>query len=216
MIFITILKLLICIILAYLIGSFPSAYVVGKVFFNRDIRKMGSGNVGTTNTYRVFGFLPGTVVLLLDIFKGTLGASLPLFFGIPGGKPWMILVGFAAVIGHCYSIFLNFKGGKAVATGSGILLAYDPKLFFIAAALFLVIILLTSTVSIASLIVLPFVTIMAIVMKDPYLFVVALIVTGIVYYKHIPNIKRLKNHDENIVHFGLVYYLRKKHSQKTN
>lgn len=204
-----VLKIVLCFILAYLIGSFPSGYLIGEIFFQQDIRHLGSGNVGTTNTFRAFGILPGIVVLGLDIFKGTLGASLPVFFHVPG-KQWMILVGLAAVLGHCFSIFLHFKGGKAVATASGILLAYNPPLFVFAFSMFILIILLTSTVSLASLISLPVLTLAVIPTHDPYFLFAAILVTIVVYVRHLPNIRRLCHHQENIVHFGLVYYLRKK------
>lgn len=206
------LKVIICFILAYLVGSFPSAYVLGKVFFHQDIRESGSGNIGTTNTFRVFGVLPGITVLALDIFKGTLGASLPVFFNVPG-KQWMIVVGLAAVIGHCYSIFMHFTGGKAVATASGILLAYNPPLFGVAFSLFALIVLISSTVSLASLISLPVLTILIWRTHDPYFLFAAILVTIVVYVRHWPNIKRLIHHDENLVHIGLVYYLQK-HRQK--
>ncbi|MBA1434759.1 glycerol-3-phosphate 1-O-acyltransferase PlsY [Bombilactobacillus bombi] len=203
------MKLIICFTLAYLIGSIPSAYLLGKLYFHQDIRQLGSGNIGTTNTFRTFGFFPGVTVLLLDIFKGTLGASLPLFLNVPG-KQWMLLVGIAAVIGHCFPIFLHFKGGKAVATGSGILLAYNPPLFLVAAGMFLTLVLLTSTVSIASLVVMPIFTLITFFIHDYFLMLAAIVVTIIVYVRHLPNIKRLAHHQENIVHLGLVYYLRKK------
>ncbi|NVY95785.1 glycerol-3-phosphate 1-O-acyltransferase PlsY [Lactobacillus sp. DCY120] len=203
------MKIVICFILAYLIGSFPSGYLIGRIFFHQDIRQIGSGNIGTTNTFRAFGVLPGTAVLALDIFKGTLAASLPLFFRIPDHF-WMIIVGLAAVAGHCYSIFLHFRGGKAVATASGILLAYNPPLFVLGAVLFATIILLSSTVSLASLIVLPVLTIVILFTGDFYLLFAAVVVTIIVYYRHWPNIKRLLNHQENLVHIGLAYYLQQK------
>ncbi|UQS84392.1 glycerol-3-phosphate 1-O-acyltransferase PlsY [Bombilactobacillus thymidiniphilus] len=207
------LKIAICFILAYLIGSFPSAYVIGKVFFKQDVRQLGSGNIGTTNTFRVFGVLPGITVLALDIFKGTLGASLPMFFQVPG-KQWMIIIGLAAVLGHCFPIFLHFHGGKAVATASGILLAYNPPLFLFAFSMFTIIVLLTSTVSIASLISLPVLTIAIIPTHDPYFLAAGILVTIIVYWRHLSNIKRIFSHQENIIHVGLVYYLSQKKSKK--
>ncbi|UQS81490.1 glycerol-3-phosphate 1-O-acyltransferase PlsY [Bombilactobacillus folatiphilus] len=209
------LKIAICFILAYLIGSFPSGYLIGKLFFHQDIRQNGSGNIGTTNTFRVFGVLPGVTVLVLDIFKGTLGASLPVFFQVPG-KPWMIIIGLASVLGHCFSIFMHFKGGKAVATAAGILLAYNPPLFLFAFFLFAIIILISSTVSLASLISLPVLTFLIWRTHDPYFLFAAVLVTIVVYIRHIPNIKRLANHNENLVHIGLVYSLSKKRQSRSH
>ncbi|MBA1394548.1 hypothetical protein EQ500_11860, partial [Lactobacillus sp. XV13L] len=139
----------------------------------------------------------------------TLGASSAFCVNVPG-QQWMQLVGIAAVIGHCFPIFLHFKGGKAVATGSGILLAYNPPLFLVAAGMFLTLVLLTSTVSIASLVVMPIFTLITFFIHDYFLMLAAIVVTIIVYVRHLPNIKRLAHHQENIVHLGLVYYLRKK------
>jgi len=197
------MKLLICAILAYLIGSFPSAYIVGKVFFHKNIFEYGSGNVGTTNAYRVLGKFAGTAVLFIDILKGTLGASLPIFFGL--NRHWILFVGICAVIGHCYSIFLKFRGGKAVATSAGILLAYNPLLFVICFAFLAAIVYTTSMVSVASLTTVLFFTIATLFLHDWILTTVAAIVTIIVYYRHIPNIKRLLKGKENLVPIGLRY-----------
>jgi glycerol-3-phosphate acyltransferase PlsY len=206
------MKLLICAILAYLIGSFPTAYIVGKVFFHKNIFDYGSGNVGTTNAYRVFGKFAGTAVLIIDILKGTLGALMPLFFGLD--KHWVLFIGIFAVIGHCFSIFLKFKGGKAVATSAGILLAYNPLLFFICFIFLATIVYITSMVSVASLTTVLFFTIASLFLHDWILTVVAAIVTVIVYIRHIPNIKRLLKGKENLVSIGLRYKKQQKQQQK--
>lgn len=205
------MKLLICVILAYLIGSFPTAYLVGKIFFHKNIFDYGSGNVGTTNAYRVFGKTAGTVVLVIDILKGTLGALMPVFFGL--NRHLILFVGICAVIGHCYSIFLKFRGGKAVATSAGILLAYNPLLFLICFILLASIVYVTSMVSVASLTTILVFTIMTLFLHDWILTTVAVIVTVIIYYRHIPNIKRLLKGQENLVPIGLRY---KKQQAKVN
>ena len=205
------MKLLICVILAYLIGSFPTAYLVGKIFFHKNIFDYGSGNVGTTNAYRVFGKTAGTVVLVIDILKGTLGALMPVFFGL--NHHLILFVGICAVIGHCYSIFLKFRGGKAVATSAGILLAYNPLLFLICFILLASIVYVTSMVSVASLTTILVFTIMTLFLHDWILTTVAVIVTVIIYYRHIPNIKRLLKGQENLVPIGLRY---KKQQAKVN
>lgn len=113
------------IIIAYLLGSIPTGLWIGKYIYHKDIRKLGSGNIGTTNTFRTLGFKAGVVVLFIDILKGTLAASQPYFLGISGTvNP--LLIGLFASLGHTVSIFDNFHGGKAVATSAGILLAYQP------------------------------------------------------------------------------------------
>ncbi|WP_125708661.1 glycerol-3-phosphate 1-O-acyltransferase PlsY [Companilactobacillus zhongbaensis] len=205
-------KLVICMILAYVIGSFPTAYIVGKVFFHKNIFDYGSGNVGTTNAYRVFGPIAGTAVLFVDILKGTLGAFLPIFVGID--RPWMLFVGLFAVIGHVFSIFLKFRGGKAVATSAGILLAYSPILFIVCFACFALIVYLTSMVSVASLITIVVFTVASGFMHDWILTSVACVVTVIIYVKHIPNIKRLLKGKENLVAIGLAYKRQQKKLQE--
>lgn len=197
------MKLLICAILAYLIGSFPTAYIVGKVFFHKNIFEYGSGNVGTTNAYRVFGPYAGTGVLIVDILKGTLGALMPVFFGLD--HHWILFIGIFAVIGHVFSIFLKFRGGKAVATSAGILLAYNPLLFLICFICLATIVYVTSMVSVASLTTVLFFAIASIFLHDWILTTAAVIVTIIVYIRHIPNIKRLLKGKENLVPIGLAY-----------
>ncbi|WP_125763804.1 glycerol-3-phosphate 1-O-acyltransferase PlsY [Companilactobacillus hulinensis] len=197
------MKLLVCAILAYLIGSFPTAYIVGKVFFHKNIFEYGSGNVGTTNAYRVFGPFAGTVVLIFDILKGTLGALMPVFFGLD--RHWILFIGIFAVVGHVFSIFLKFRGGKAVATSAGILLAYNPLLFTICFICLALIVYLTSMVSVASLTTVLVFTIATLFMHDWILTGAAAVVTIIVYVRHIPNIKRLLKGKENLVPIGLAY-----------
>ncbi len=122
------LKIASLFILAYLIGSFPTGVLVGKIFFHKDIRKYGSGNIGTTNAFRVLGPVAGIIVFLIDFFKGTLATLLPVLFNL--GSHYLCLVfGLAAILGHAFSIFLKFKGGKAVATSAGFLLGYNVHFF---------------------------------------------------------------------------------------
>ncbi|MDO1605407.1 glycerol-3-phosphate 1-O-acyltransferase PlsY [Lactobacillus sp. YT155] len=203
------LNISISIILSYLIGSFPSAYVIGKIFYKKDVLQLGSKNVGTTNAYRVLGPTAAIITMIIDILKGTLGSFMPVFFGI-NNRHLMLLVGFAAVIGHCFSIFIHFKGGKAVATSAGILLAYSPELFLWAFATFIILVLLTSTVSISSLTALTILSLVSFLYHDPIFSAVAVVVTIFIFIRHIPNIKRLVKGNENTLNFGLVHYLKNK------
>ena len=203
------MKILLSIILSYLIGSFPSAYVIGKIFYQKNVLELGSKNVGTTNAYRVLGPFAAISTMVIDILKGTLGSFMPVFFGITD-RHWMLYIGFAAVIGHCFSIFLRFRGGKAVATSAGILLAYNPLLFAIVFATFTVFVLLTSTVSFSSLTTLTLLSILSLFGNDPIFSVIVILVTIFIFIRHIPNIKRLIHGNENILNFGLAHYLRNK------
>lgn len=201
------------IIIAYLLGSIPTGLWIGKYIYHKDIRKLGSGNIGTTNTFRTLGFKAGVVVLVFDVLKGTLAASQPYFLGISGTvNP--LLIGLFASLGHTVSIFDNFHGGKAVATSAGILLAYNPFLFFIACLIFIGIMCLTSMVSAASITAITAIFLIALYIRDWILAIVAGILTAIVLYRHISNIRRILAGKESMVNFGLGYYLRQKKQNK--
>ncbi|WP_066390998.1 glycerol-3-phosphate 1-O-acyltransferase PlsY [Neobacillus mesonae] len=133
---------------SYLIGSIPTALIVGKLFFGVDIRELGSKNPGATNTLRVLGKKSAIFVLLIDLGKGALAASLPLFFHLDA-EP--LYFGLAAVVGHCFPIFAGFRGGKAIATTAGALLIADLSLLIIAYLIFFLVIFLTKYVFLGSI-----------------------------------------------------------------
>lgn len=207
------MQLTLSLILAYLIGSIPSGVWIGQWWYHKDIRQAGSHNIGTTNAYRVLGPVGGTVVLGMDILKGTLGASMPLLLGL--SQHYLVLVvGLAAVLGHTCSIFIGFKGGKAVATSAGICLAYSPWFFLICCGIFLSLVLLTSMVSIASTLGMTLVVLVSLLWHDWLLTAVAAVLWLVFLLRHRENFKRIKAGTENMVPFGLGYYLRtrKQHS----
>lgn len=201
---------IVMIIIAYLLGSIPSGLWIGKYFYHKDIRKEGSGNIGTTNTFRVLGAKAGVIVLIMDILKGTLAASQPYLFHVPVNP---LLIGLVASIGHTCSIFDHFHGGKAVATSAGILLAYNPLLFIVAASVFIGMILLTSMVSCASIVGVSTIVIIALCIHDQILSIIAGIITVLIIVRHRSNIGRIIQGKESMVKFGLGYYLRQKHQQ---
>lgn len=201
------LKIIIMIIIGYLLGSIPSGVWIGKYFFNKDIRNYGSGNMGTTNTFRVLGKKAGITVLLLDMLKGSLTALLPFFFGVHVNA---LLIGLSAILGHAFPIFAGFKGGKAVATSVGVLLVYNPLFFVIAWAFFLTTLYLTSMVSVASMVGFTLLSIVSFFFQDRLLTTVALVLTIFVFIRHWSNIERIKNGTENMVPFGLGY--KKRHN----
>ncbi|MFB9769481.1 glycerol-3-phosphate 1-O-acyltransferase PlsY [Lactiplantibacillus modestisalitolerans] len=197
------MKIVIMLIVAYLIGSIPSGVIIGKLFFHTDIRQAGSGNIGTTNTYRVLGPVAGTIVMAMDILKGTLAALQPAVLFHMANR-YTLLIGLAAILGHTFSVYIGFKGGKAVATSAGILLAYNWEFFLIASAIMFTLVYITSMVSVASMTAFPIVTLIAIFYyQDPLLSIVALVLTGFIFYRHRTNIARIKNGTESLVHFGL-------------
>lgn len=208
-----IFKIIGMIIIAYLLGSIPTGLWIGKFIYHKDIRKLGSGNIGTTNTFRTLGFKAGVVVLIIDVLKGTLAASQPYFLGISSTvNP--LLIGIFASLGHTASIFDDFHGGKAVATSAGILLAYNPFLFLVACLIFIATLCLTSMVSVASMVGITAIFVLALFINDWILSVVAGILTAVVVYRHLSNIHRLLAGKESMVHFGLGYYLREKQQKR--
>lgn len=139
---------IIIIIISYLLGSIPFALLVGKLGYKVDVREHGSGNLGTTNTFRVLGKKAGTIVLLGDMGKGLVAALLPLLFG---SEMSLLLAGIPAIIGHSYPIFAKFKGGKSVATSAGVLLAAFPWFFVVVVGTFIVTLLVSRMVSLSSM-----------------------------------------------------------------
>lgn len=204
------IKIIGMVIVAYLLGSIPSGLWIGQTLYHKDIRKLGSGNIGTTNTFRELGPKAGVVVLLMDVLKGTLAASQPYLLGVSHSvNP--LLIGIFASLGHTFSIFDHFHGGKAVATSAGILLAYNPPLFALACAIFIITLLLTSMASCASIVGITSIFIIALCEHDLILSCVAGILTALVLWRHKSNIIRIITGKESLVSFGLVYYLKQKH-----
>lgn len=150
------MKELLLISLAYLIGSIPTALIISKRFFGIDIREYGSGNMGATNTFRVLGSKYGTIVMVVDILKGVVASSLYEFLPFYGGNElqrtnFIIGLGMAAVIGHIFPIFANFKGGKGVATLFGMVLALQPVVALSCVGVFIFVLYLTRYVSLSSI-----------------------------------------------------------------
>jgi glycerol-3-phosphate acyltransferase PlsY len=144
------------VVIAYLLGSIPSAVWIGKGFHNIDVREHGSGNAGTTNTIRVLGWITGIPVLLIDITKGWLAAMLPVFLHLAAhGSALMInlqmITGVVAIIGHIFPVFARFRGGKGVATVFGVFLALQPLLTLCSIGIFLIVLFITGIVSVSSM-----------------------------------------------------------------
>ncbi|WP_421040575.1 glycerol-3-phosphate 1-O-acyltransferase PlsY [Mammaliicoccus vitulinus] len=176
------------IILSYLVGCFPSGLVLGKLFYKKDIRQFGSGNLGATNTFRVLGKKAGFIVMFLDIFKGFIVVFFPLWFNVDIPS---IFVGICAVIGHVFPIFLKFKGGKAVATSAGAVLGVHPVLLIILAIVFLIILYSTKYVSLSSMIAGIGCVIGAIIIGDLPFLIVSIAIMLILLVRHQSNIVRI-------------------------
>lgn len=185
------------IVIAYLLGSIPSALIVGKISKNIDIREHGSGNLGATNAFRVLGTKAGIIVTLSDILKGTLATVLPLLasFYIDVDIS-SLFVGLFAVLGHTYPIFARFKGGKAAATSAGVILGVSPLMFVIIVLVFITILYLSKYVSLSSMLTGIIASIVSYLVSDRFLFFVILALTIFICIRHKDNIKRIINKTE--------------------
>ncbi|MGM0898017.1 MAG: glycerol-3-phosphate 1-O-acyltransferase PlsY [Bacillota bacterium] len=187
------MDILLPVIIAYLLGSIPSALWIGKLFYNTDIRTKGSGNLGATNTFRVLGPKAGFIVTILDILKGTAATLLPLVM-VTDVHP--LILGVIAVIGHMFPVFARFKGGKAVATSGGILLGYQWPLFLLAVAVLLIALKITKMVSLSSIILAVVSVIYTIIYTintgDYLFFAVILTLATFIIYRHRANIARIR------------------------
>lgn len=184
--------------IAYLIGSIPTGLWIGLVFYKKDIRKYGSGNIGATNALRVLGKIPGAVALLFDALKGFLPVILTKVY-LSDYSYLPLLVGISAILGHLFSIFLFLKGGKGVATGTGVYLALAPVPTLIAGIVFFISAFSTRMVSVGSIssaIALAVLTFFF--HKNDMIFVIiTFLIAILVVYKHRSNIQRIIRGEEN-------------------
>ncbi|SYZ78398.1 glycerol-3-phosphate 1-O-acyltransferase PlsY [Trichococcus shcherbakoviae] len=189
----------IVIVLAYLLGSIPSGIWIGKYFYQTDIRKYGSGNSGTTNTFRVLGKKAGIIVLIMDMLKGSAATLLPIWMGV---EIHPLLAGVVAALGHTYPLFAGFKGGKAVATSAGIMLAYNPLFFGEAIIAFVIYLYFSRMVSLSSILVSFTAVGLSFFFNDWPLTLVTILLTIFIIYRHRSNIYRIRNGTESKVPFG--------------
>ena len=175
-------------VLAYFIGSIPSGLIIGKTLFNTDVRQYGSKNIGATNTYRVIGLKAALPVFLCDALKGAAGVVLLSSYG----PMYMILGGILAMMGHNWSIFLGFKGGRGVATGLGVLIALSPLVALLCFLVWGIIVYFTKLVSLGSIVAAALVPVLMYVTGESYWFVgFGGLAALFVIVRHWDNIKRL-------------------------
>ena len=191
------------IILAYLIGTIPTSYILAMALKGVDIRKHGSGNVGATNVLRTVGKLPAILALVIDILKGVAAVTIlsKFFYNSNIGinyESFRIILGFAAISGHIWNVFLNFKGGKGVATSIGVLFILSPKALLIWALVWFITVVITKYVSLGSIIASISLPISIAIMGmsiQMVLFTITLCIINT--YKHKSNIIRLINSEES-------------------
>ncbi len=203
---------------SYVTGSIPTSIIVSKVFKGIDIREHGSGNAGATNVFRVLGWKQALIVVVVDIFKGWLPAAVyatSLFQGQPIEETGVlqILCGFAAVLGHTYTIFAEFKGGKGVGTLGGMLLALFPVAVPLCLIVFAVVLMLTGYVSVGSILASAALPIFLFILPPlgfadtaPLsLLIFSLLVPWFIIFTHRSNITRLRSGDENRFEKAMIF-----------
>lgn len=183
--------------MAYLLGSIPSGLWIGRKFFQIDIRQYGSGNLGATNSFRILGKKAGTIVLLMDLLKGSISVLLLKQMDLHGISP--LIIALFAVIGHTYPLFANFKGGKAVATFAGVILAYQPLLFLIGLGIFILTLAISKMVSFTSMLTISIGVLLSLYFQDMVLTTIALLADIFIIYRHRTNIQRIVNGTESKV-----------------
>jgi glycerol-3-phosphate acyltransferase PlsY len=186
---------------AYLLGSIPFGLLLGKLFGAADVRKAGSGNIGATNVARVAGPLAGILTLLLDAAKGALAVLLAARLTNDSAL-WMMIAGLCALVGHCFPIWLGFRGGKGVATAAGIFLVLCPPAFLGAVILFFLVVLYWRFVSLASISAAAAMPLLIYFFWAPHHAPPYVVTFGslaaalLIVYKHEANIQRLVQGDE--------------------
>ena len=182
--------------LAYLIGAIPFGFIFYWLYEKKDIRRVGSGNIGATNVTRSLGILKGILVLLLDMLKGVIAVYLAQW--ILGDIRWISIAGLIAIAGHMFPIYLGFRGGKGVATWIGVFLVLAPHGLILSLVLFFIAVLLTRYISLGSItaaISLPF--ILLILDAESALVLTAIISAFLIVLKHRGNISKILNGTEN-------------------
>ena len=180
--------------MAYLLGSIPSGLWIGRKFFQIDIRQHGSGNLGATNSFRILGKKAGTIVLLIDLLKGSISVLLLKQMDLHGISP--LIIALFAVVGHTYPLFANFKGGKAVATFAGVILAYQPVLFLIGLGIFILTLAISKMVSFTSMLTISIGVLLSLYFQDIVLTIIALLADIFIIYRHRTNVQRILNGTE--------------------
>ena len=196
-----VVEIIVCLVIGYVFGCFQTGYFYGRLH-GIDIRKYGSGNVGTTNTLRTLGKKAGYITYLGDALKAIFAILLVRYVVYPGSPDNLLLTmytGFGVVLGHNYPFYLKFKGGKGIAVTSGVMVAFDVRFAIPGAIGFFLAFFLTRYVSVGSLVLAVLFPICVLIFYPGqwHLFIVSLVFCAIAFWRHRSNIVRLANGTEN-------------------
>jgi glycerol-3-phosphate acyltransferase PlsY len=179
---------IILIIIGFILGSIPFGIIIAKLK-GVDLKKVGSGNIGATNVLRSIGKWPAFITLLGDILKGTLAVAIGKYSGV--GPLYEGLIGISAILGHNFSLFLGFRGGKGVATSIGVLIIYTPQIALFTLIIWLVVVILTKYSSLGALVSFGFLPLNILLFDSKDKFLVAILMTVLIFIRHRDNILRL-------------------------
>lgn len=195
------------VLLSYLAGSIPTSVIIGRLFFGRDLRQHGSGNAGATNAFRVYGWKAGVPTIVVDVGKGVLATLVLSRLPAPASLPRelvQVLAGCAAVVGHVWTVFAGFRGGKGVGTAAGMVASLYPLPLAVCAAVFALALAASGIVAVASLtaaaafpLVLLVLDAAGVLAVPPILFWLSLPLAALIFYTHRSNIRRLAAGTEN-------------------
>ena len=200
-------KTLISFVFAYLLGSIPTSFLMGKLIKGIDIREYGSGNVGATNALRVLGTKIGIITLLIDIGKGFLAIQIGKLLVYEPSNLFLIGTGLFGIIGHIFTIFLKFKGGKGVATSAGVFIALSPLPFAIALVVFVITVWLSKYISLGSMVaaLMFFLVELFVNVRNRFanfeLLIFIFLIMVFIFIRHKANIKRIIDGNENRISF---------------
>jgi len=201
------MNLVISIVLSYLLGSIPFAFILTKIFKDIDLRKVGSGNIGATNSFRHAGYKVGIPALILDILKGLIPVMLIADLtktSLMSKDALRLLLGICSICGHNWTIFLNFKGGKGMATSFGVVIGLSiknlilAKIILMEASIWVVIFVISGFVSLASIVSAVLFPIFLVIFNLSYEYkIFGFIISAFAIYRHKSNIRRLLHKKEN-------------------
>lgn len=201
------MNIIITFLVAYILGSIPISYIMGKLIKGIDIRNFGSGNAGATNALRILGTKVGVFTLIMDIAKGFLAVNIARLIIHQPSDLILIITGLFAILGHIFTIFLKFKGGKGVATSAGVFIALVPIPISIALFVFIVTVWLSKFVSLGSILaaLTLFISELVINIRNSFaeleILIFIFIVVLFIIIRHKSNIQRLINGNENKISF---------------
>lgn len=204
-----ILTITVAVVIAYLLGAIPTSVWIGKVFYNVDVRNLGSGNAGATNTIRVLGLKAGIPVLIFDVLKGWIAVYSAHFYTwtweSPGSNEFRIMLALAAVVGHVFPVYVGFRGGKGIATLLGVGFGLFPLGATIALCIFIIVVSISKFVSLGSIIAavtFPLTELVVLGNDDSIpLTLLSILIAIFVPITHRTNIKRLIRGEESKISF---------------